>query len=647
VLAPFGLLLGKTLSRPLPDVVMHGDLALIELATLRATRFEQLEGPYSRFKMHHPGPALFYWLAPFYSFGGQRYGALCLGMLVLNGAAFACLLLVPWRLVGQPGLLVAAPASTLLFLHASPHLFWSAWNPEAGILPLAASAACAFALASGRPNFLPAGVFFGCFAAQCHVLFLAPVAAVWLAGLAVACWRRRGTGKWPRAALAAGAAVALLASFPVALEEWRGEPGNLSLILHLKGATQKKAIGLGPAFAAGGAALAESLWAPLGYGGLHRLEAEKEGPAGRLAILLAIPALAAAALAWRRGSPLLFPAAACLLALLAASFWTIGSMSGELHPYLTRFMVPMLPLALVLLGCALVAGRPRTAPWAAAALLSAAAALSFLGCREVWRAPPLGTFLEGGWGTASWGDAVPKILAGLNRQGMSSPYLGLLDSGHWSYAAAIAAQVEKRDGHVLLYEDWEFMFGRAHSRGAHDGLLLLGSAGDQGGSAAVVEASPITASLIPLPPAFGTSGRSCIGAGDEDAELFLRSGFYATERPPNEPPSLWSRFGVSRLSVRLHPGRQHDLSFEASPHEATLPQRVSVALNGRRLAEIEIANGWRTYSVNIPADLVAPVNEIELRYAKSVVPIEISASRDHRSLALRFRSFCFGEKATG
>src|SRR5437016_3928499 len=40
------------------------DAALIELYTMSATRGEQLLGPYSRFRWHHPGPAMFYALVP-------------------------------------------------------------------------------------------------------------------------------------------------------------------------------------------------------------------------------------------------------------------------------------------------------------------------------------------------------------------------------------------------------------------------------------------------------------------------------------------------------------------------------------------------------------------------------------------------------
>src|SRR5690348_18094210 len=46
-------------------VVMYGDQALLELGTRRAIHLDQLVGPYSRSGFHHPGPAVFYLLAPF------------------------------------------------------------------------------------------------------------------------------------------------------------------------------------------------------------------------------------------------------------------------------------------------------------------------------------------------------------------------------------------------------------------------------------------------------------------------------------------------------------------------------------------------------------------------------------------------------
>jgi hypothetical protein len=46
-------------------VTLYGDQALIAIASRRAADFVQLLGPYSRTGFHHPGPAVFYLLAPF------------------------------------------------------------------------------------------------------------------------------------------------------------------------------------------------------------------------------------------------------------------------------------------------------------------------------------------------------------------------------------------------------------------------------------------------------------------------------------------------------------------------------------------------------------------------------------------------------
>ena len=60
----------------LPAAWPTGDGAVIELYTLHATGFRQLLGPYSRFGFHHPGPAMFYVLAPFYAVSGHATASL-------------------------------------------------------------------------------------------------------------------------------------------------------------------------------------------------------------------------------------------------------------------------------------------------------------------------------------------------------------------------------------------------------------------------------------------------------------------------------------------------------------------------------------------------------------------------------------------
>src|SRR5262249_25524372 len=63
------------------------DRALIELYTIHAAHGDQLLGAYSQYGWYHPGPLLFYVLAPFYVSAGRTEYGLRLGALVINLAS--------------------------------------------------------------------------------------------------------------------------------------------------------------------------------------------------------------------------------------------------------------------------------------------------------------------------------------------------------------------------------------------------------------------------------------------------------------------------------------------------------------------------------------------------------------------------------
>jgi hypothetical protein len=660
LLAPLLALFLHTFSEPLPDPIVHGDLATIELFTLRAADLEQLTGPYSRLKFHHPGPALFYWLAPFHVAFGQRYGALPVGALTLNALAFLVLALVPWRLAGVRALVLAAPALALVLLYQRAALLWSIWNPDTGILPFAASVACAFAIASGRWSFLPAGCFLGSFAAQCHVVLVPPLASVWVVALVLA-WRKGSAPSLRRWPLAAAGAVFALVWLPVVVEELLGEPGNLTAILGRIAAGDGDKQSFQTTLAAGSEAAAEAFFAPLGFGGFQRLDAVHAGQSRRLAGLLLAAGTVLAWVAWRRRSPRVPATALCLAVLLISSFYALHSLTGVLHTHLTRWMVMLGPLIWIFLACAWAAApetpraegryawRARLGDAGGALAFAATLLLSLATLLDIGRMPPLGPWIEKNWGTGAHGHAVEKVVHALDEQGIHAPYLGILDDGYWHYATAIVDRLAKRGRHAVLYADWEYMFGAPSLHGVHDGLLLLSSTeeshdpADVPRGAAVVEEYPIYATLIPLPAAFGRGARQCILAGDDDAEHFLRWGFYDVERGGDEPASRWSRFGSSALSVRLHPERAYRLTFEACPFEGAMPQAIVVTVNGQALPEVAMAPGWQRYAVPLPPAAVLALNDVILRYRQFVIPAQTKLSDDPRALAVHYRSLCFEE----
>ncbi|HEY2429607.1 MAG TPA: hypothetical protein VGI06_11805, partial [Acidimicrobiales bacterium] len=83
-----------------PHVVLYGDQALLELGARRAAHLDQLVGPYSRTGFHHPGPIVFYLLAPFVRILGTGGSGLYLGAVAINGAALVATVAVLWRRLG-------------------------------------------------------------------------------------------------------------------------------------------------------------------------------------------------------------------------------------------------------------------------------------------------------------------------------------------------------------------------------------------------------------------------------------------------------------------------------------------------------------------------------------------------------------------
>jgi hypothetical protein len=136
--------------------VSTGDFAFLELYTRHAMHGRQLLGPYSQFGWFHPGPLLFYWLAPFYALGGQSMNSLNAGAFAMNALA---LLAIMWVGVRQ------GPALTMLWLtlwtliavlcFRLPDLLTSWWNPNVCVLPLLAVICMSSAVAQGDAALLP------------------------------------------------------------------------------------------------------------------------------------------------------------------------------------------------------------------------------------------------------------------------------------------------------------------------------------------------------------------------------------------------------------------------------------------------------------------------------------------------------------
>jgi hypothetical protein len=205
-----------------------GDMALTELQT-RDVGHNWIElGPYSRDGWSHPGPALFYALAPLYRLLGSVDINLSVAALAINAAAVAGMALLARRRGGVPLMLITLVALALTLRSLGPDHTRIAWNPWITVLSFGLLVFLTWALACGERWALPAAAVVAGAAAQTHVGYVAlalplvVLGVVWLVAATPGGSRRRLLVP----AVAALAAVAVMWSPPL-LEQASNDPGNL------------------------------------------------------------------------------------------------------------------------------------------------------------------------------------------------------------------------------------------------------------------------------------------------------------------------------------------------------------------------------------------------------------------------------------
>ncbi len=176
-----------------PAVVLYGDQALLALGARRAARFDQLLGPYSRTGFHHPGPILFYLLAPFTHLPGGAGDGLYVGASALNLAALVATVVLIGRRVSPTAALLAAVALDAYCLCLGVGTLRQPWNPYLVVAPMILLAVLWALSGSVRDGAAVWMLVVGSFEVQTHVSTMAVVAV--LAGLLVVRPKRSGAGR--------------------------------------------------------------------------------------------------------------------------------------------------------------------------------------------------------------------------------------------------------------------------------------------------------------------------------------------------------------------------------------------------------------------------------------------------------------------
>jgi len=194
-LVPFGVAAVTLLVAVGGDYHPASDHALTEMQVRSVGRDEVLVGLYSRDTWNHPGPALFWLLAPVYRLTGSMSVGINLGALAINAAAVAGMAVVARRRGGTSLLLVALLAAALVMRTLGAEFLHDPWNCYVTVLPYGLLILLAWTAWRGDLWALPVAAAVTTYLAHTHVGF-APLATPLLGwaglGVLVSVLRRRG-----------------------------------------------------------------------------------------------------------------------------------------------------------------------------------------------------------------------------------------------------------------------------------------------------------------------------------------------------------------------------------------------------------------------------------------------------------------------
>ncbi|HET6949830.1 MAG TPA: hypothetical protein VFI47_05630, partial [Acidimicrobiales bacterium] len=209
--------------------VPSSDHAMTEMQIRDVGRHDVLVGLYSRADWNHPGPMIFYLLAPFYWLTGGLAIGMNLGALAINGGSVAGMGLIARRRGGTPLMLLTLLGCTLLLRTLGAEFAHDPWNCFITTLPFGLMIFLAWSMWCGEAWALPVGAVVATFLTQTHIGFVVlalPLLAWGGLGLAVSAWRGGSTaaGGGPAGTHGNGSAAAAGVGHPDGNGD--GDPGT-------------------------------------------------------------------------------------------------------------------------------------------------------------------------------------------------------------------------------------------------------------------------------------------------------------------------------------------------------------------------------------------------------------------------------------
>ncbi len=303
----------------------------MQLYQQRATWGIPSTGMYSRYQFHHPGPALYAWVAPFWNAWGGR-GTLVAAAL-LN---CICLTLILWVLHHRGGTpLLAIGAGVLATLEVGIVAdFISPWNPWAALLPFLLCMLLAWSAWCGDAWALPAYVAAISITVQFHIGF-AIIGVVMLIFVGIGVWRHRTDSTLRTALMWSGGISALIWAAPV-IQQFSTNPGNFTKIVRAFRTPEDPLVGWDIALASSRQAIA--FLPPWLTGVSHDLSANPIAPSWWSALLFPLLLLLALVLSIRLRRPGLRSLLIGVIIGHGIALTSVARIQGGAFPYLIRWI---------------------------------------------------------------------------------------------------------------------------------------------------------------------------------------------------------------------------------------------------------------------------------------------------------------------
>ena len=461
-----------------------------------------LVGAYSRFGWNHPGPAMYWLIAPLSLLTGKAAWATLVGSALLQGVAIGFTARVAWKLGGLALALGALAVQALSYGATGPWILLQPWNPHAAFPYLVLFALLVWAVGLGEHQYLPGVALAGGFLLQSHIGYVPFVATgvLWMLGCALLDRRHASDARvsWRGPALWWTIAIVVVTWLPVGLQQvLRGTDGNLTRLTKYFVFNEGEGDAVGISRAAGLFAAEFRILPPWFGGSSPQASAYEALPVNQAWLLVPCLLVMAGVMAARySGNRRALHAVVLSAVLCGTGFVALTRVRGEAATYLFYWRIPLAVMLVASVVAAVasavpVSGRVRTAGVGALCVLVAWPSVAL--AAAVARAPRHEPF------EATAQAIIDQLLA---RELPTRPFLvRYAGSNLLGLEGAIIDELDRQGAPVRVDKDRAFQFGDQRGAKPHEvteewfvseesvPTSLLGA---QPGARTIAETTPLT-----------------------------------------------------------------------------------------------------------------------------------------------------------